>query len=150
MGRGKRGEKVFLESVTSVGHSSSGGKPITLKWHNFQLNRYNMNHLPVYLLESGKLWNYFLTHSKIFPSWSPSDSPQNKGLTDRKLKQTVNKLKPMLSLKFLLGQEGNRNMISFRQRLAVWHEGREEWFATSHPNQLVMAHDTMSYNIITL
>lgn len=33
IGRGKRGGKFFLESVTSVGHSSSGGKPMTLKSH---------------------------------------------------------------------------------------------------------------------
>ena len=28
-----RGGNVFLEILTSVGHSSSGGKPITLKGH---------------------------------------------------------------------------------------------------------------------
>jgi len=77
IGRGKRGEKCFLERVTSVGHSSSGGKPITLKRHSFQYNKYNMNH-PV-----KKIWKLFVTHSKSFPSWSTSDSPQNKGLKDR-------------------------------------------------------------------
>lgn len=33
IGRGVRGAKFFLDSVTSVGHSSSGGRPISLKPH---------------------------------------------------------------------------------------------------------------------
>lgn len=45
IGRGKRGGKFFLESVTSVGHSSSGGKPITLKKRD-HCQWDNMNQLP--------------------------------------------------------------------------------------------------------
>ena len=45
IGRGKRGGKFFLESVTSVGHSSSGGKPITLKKRD-HCQWDNVNQLP--------------------------------------------------------------------------------------------------------
>lgn len=85
IGRGMRGGKFFLESVTSVGHSSSGGKPITLKWHIIFNETDILWIIYQYFSLSGKYdGKIFVTHSKIFPSWSTSDSPQNNGLIKTK------------------------------------------------------------------
>lgn len=47
IGRAEKAGKCFLEIVTPVGHSSSGGRPITLQWHiQFQ---WNGNQQPAHL-----------------------------------------------------------------------------------------------------
>lgn len=79
MGLGETEGKFFLDSVTSVGHSSSEGKPMTLELHTvlFKKRLYAINS------RHGKnVTKPIGTHLIIFPSWSTSDSPQNKGLRD--------------------------------------------------------------------
>lgn len=84
IGLGEADGKFFLDSVTSVGHSSSEGKPMTLTFGKEEKKR--DRDLAFHLSASaGKKTNAtrtIETHLMIFPSWSTSDSPQNKGLAD--------------------------------------------------------------------
>ena len=91
IGPGKRGGKFFLERETSVGHSSSGGKPITLKkqliFSETRLFWICIEAVHLFAMTVMNVMSRAKTHSRIFPSWSTSDSPQNKGLTDRRFEQ---------------------------------------------------------------
>lgn len=78
IGLGETEGKFFLDSVTSVGHSSSEGKPMTLKLQKVLLKRYFTQSTP----NTKNVTKPIGTHLIIFPSWSTSESPQNKGLTD--------------------------------------------------------------------
>lgn len=77
MGLGETEGKFFLDSVTSVGHSSSEGKPMTLK-----LQILFKRHFTQSTPNTKNVTKPIGTHLIILPSWSTSDSPQNKGLTD--------------------------------------------------------------------
>lgn len=93
MGLAETEGKFFLDSVTSVGHSSSEGKPMTLKVQMSWIQKviYSINS------QQKKVTKPIGTHLIIFPSWSTSDSPQNKGLTDTSIDTNQKNLAAFIS-----------------------------------------------------